>query len=105
MTTLAAQLWDARKTGGNVSMTGIVAPGTLDESYAVQLEIARLSGHAVKGYKVGSTSAEAQRILGTTEPGWGLLLAPYLTGGDRRMGSAIPPARATAGVPVSGRLG
>ena len=48
----------------------------IEEAYATQEEIARLSGHAVRGFKVGSTSLEAQRILGTSEPGWGLILAP-----------------------------
>jgi 2-keto-4-pentenoate hydratase len=45
---------------------------------AHQEEIAALSGHARRGYKVGSTSAEAQRFLGTDEPGWGILLEPYV---------------------------
>jgi 2-keto-4-pentenoate hydratase len=75
---LAGKLWAARRDGGIVDPDQVTAPQTDAEAYAVQWEIARLSGAAVKGFKVGSTSREAQRILGTNEPGSGPVLAPYL---------------------------
>ena len=75
---LAGKLWAARRDGGIVDLDQVTAPRTDAEAYAVQWEIARLSSAAVKGFKVGSTSREAQRILGTNEPGSGPVLAPYL---------------------------
>jgi 2-keto-4-pentenoate hydratase len=78
MTELAALLWEARVSGGVVEPGSCEPPRTKQEAYAVQEEIAALSGHERRGYKVGSTSAEAQRLLGTDEPGWGVLLAPYV---------------------------
>lgn len=75
---LARQLWTARRDGGIVDPDRVTAPQTDGEAYLVQWEIARLSDAAVKGFKVGSTSREAQRILGTSEPGSAPVLAPYL---------------------------
>ena len=75
---LAAKLWVARRDGGIVDPDRVAAPKDDAEAYAVQWEIARLSGADVKGFKVGSTSREAQRILGTNEPGSAPVLAPYL---------------------------
>jgi 2-keto-4-pentenoate hydratase len=78
MTSLAIQLWNARCTGSVVDPTTCELPKCKDEAHAVQREIVALSGHAIRGYKVGSTSLEAQLLLGTDEPGWGVLLAPYV---------------------------
>ena len=78
MTALARLLWQARRDGGVVRLEDIVPPVTSDEAHAVQDEIAALSGYPTRGFKVGSTSLEAQRILGTDEPGAGVLLAPYV---------------------------
>jgi 2-keto-4-pentenoate hydratase len=78
MTSLANHLWNARRTGSVVDPTTCELPRSKDEAHAVQREIVSLSGHASRGYKVGSTSLEAQRLLGTDEPGWGVLLAPYV---------------------------
>ena len=75
---LARQLWAARLSGGVVDPASVTLPGGMDEAYAIQSEIVRLSGHCVCGFKVGSTSVEAQRLLGTNEPGSGPLLAPYV---------------------------
>jgi 2-keto-4-pentenoate hydratase len=44
-------------------------PASSEEAYAIQAQIVRLSGYEVRGFKVGSTSKEAQRLLGTSEPG------------------------------------
>ncbi len=78
MTTLAEQLWEARRTGRVVAPNDVREPTDNAEAYAVQAKIAALSGFEVRGFKVGSTSEEAQRILGTDEPGSGPILAPYL---------------------------
>lgn len=78
MESLAARLWAARQIGSVVSPDDIVEPTSNEEAYAVQAEIVALSRHDVKGFKVGSTSAEAQKILGTDEPGSGALMAPYV---------------------------
>lgn len=78
MSDLASWLWHARYSGGVVSLDDVVHPKSSQEAYEIQREIAALSGEASRGFKVGSTSLEAQRVLGTTEPGSGLLLAPYV---------------------------
>ena len=78
MTSLANRLWNARRTGGVVDPAVSDLPESNEEAYAIQHEIVALSGHASLGYKVGSTSVEAQRLLGTDEPGSGVLLAPYV---------------------------
>jgi 2-keto-4-pentenoate hydratase len=75
---LAHQLWAARQSGAVVAPASVTLPGGMDEAYAIQAEIVRISGHRVCGFKVGSTSVEAQRLLGTNEPGSGPLLAPYV---------------------------
>lgn len=75
---LARALWAARRDGGTVDPEQFAEPRDDVEAYAVQAEIARLSGAEILGFKVGSTSREAQRILGTTEPGSAPVLAPYL---------------------------
>jgi 2-keto-4-pentenoate hydratase len=53
-------------------------PTTKEEAYFVQDAIVAMSGLERRGYKVGSTSMEAQRLLGTDEPGAGVLLAPFI---------------------------
>ena len=75
---LAQKLWNARRTGGVVSLDEIVEPENTEASYALQQAITALSGLDQRGFKVGSTSAEAQKILGTSEPGSGPLLAPFM---------------------------
>jgi 2-keto-4-pentenoate hydratase len=78
MSDLARQLWHARRTGTVVDADAVSRPATLAEAYAIQNEVVALSGAPSRGYKVGSTSVEAQRKLGTDEPGAGVLLAPYV---------------------------
>lgn len=94
MTDLAKRLWEARHSGGVVHVDDIIPPKSGEDAYAIQLEIAALCGQPSRGYKIGSTSVEAQRLLGTTEPGWGLLLAPYVHESPARI--AIEPAHAPA---------
>ena len=76
--TLANQLWRARRDGIVLPKEGLSAPADADEAYAVQAEAVRMSGLRSVGFKVGSTSVEAQRKLGTTEPGSAPLLAPFV---------------------------
>lgn len=75
---LAQQLWDARRNGGTVDPSAQRLPTSKEEAYAVQHEIIALSGSQQCGYKIGSTSREAQAILGTHEPGSGVLLRSFL---------------------------
>jgi 2-keto-4-pentenoate hydratase len=77
MSELARQLWQARRDGTIVRLGDIAEPASTEAAYAVQAEIRACRG-AVRGFKVGSTSAEAQRMLGTTEPSSAPVLAPYL---------------------------
>lgn len=94
MPTLAERLWDARRSGTVIPPAEISEPTSIEEAYAVQAEIAERAGLDVVGFKVGSTSAEAQRILGTDEPGSGPVLAPYLF--ESPAGVAIVPAQMPA---------
>jgi 2-keto-4-pentenoate hydratase len=75
---LAERLWEARKQGSVVRPEDVIEPSSTEEAYAIQGQIVRLSGYEVCGFKVGSTSKEAQQFLGISEPGSGALLAPYL---------------------------
>ncbi len=76
MTGLAERLWEARRDGTLVEAAARRAPGGLDDAYRIQEEAVQASGHARAGWKVGSTSAEARRTLGTDRPGAGALLEP-----------------------------
>jgi 2-keto-4-pentenoate hydratase len=75
---LARRLWEARRDGIVVTRATLVEPTNAEEAYSVQAEAVRLSGLSTRGFKVGSTSLEAQKKLGTTEPGSAPLLAPYV---------------------------
>ena len=78
MRDLAQHLWDARRLGHTIDAAACDPPKTVEEAYAVQDAIVALSGFARSGYKVGSTSKEAQQLLQTDEPGAGVLLQPYV---------------------------
>ena len=75
---LARVLWDARRLGHTIDAAREDLPRTQAEAYAVQEAAVALSGLPRCGYKVGSTSEEAQRLLGTDEPGMGVLLTPFV---------------------------
>ena len=75
---LAQRLWHARQTGKVIDAASVTTPATVADAYAVHWRIAALSDHKVVGFKIGSTSLEAQRMLGTDEPGSAPLLAPYV---------------------------
>ena len=94
MTDLARRLWQARCSGGVVHLDDVGHPKSGKEAYAIQHEIAAICGQAARGFKVGSTSKEAQQLLGTDEPGSGLLLAPYVYESPARI--LIEPAHTPA---------
>jgi 2-keto-4-pentenoate hydratase len=77
MSDLAERLWHARRDGLVIDAATVPRPATLEEAYAIQRRVTELSGATVIGFKVGSTSIEAQRALGTDRPGSGPLLAGY----------------------------
>lgn len=72
---LATSLANARVAG-----TAIPAPATvptLEQAYAIAAHAVTLMDSPRIGYKVGSTSAEAQARLGTDEPGAGAILKRF----------------------------
>ena len=77
MADLAGRLWEARRAGTLVEAEARQDLAGLDDAYRVQERAVRASGHARAGWKVGSTSAEARRKLGTDRPGAGALLEPF----------------------------
>ncbi len=73
---LAQRLWAARTGGGTVPLAaGDVLIGT-EDAYAVQREIATLAGLPRAGWKVGTTSEAAQRLLSTPEPATAPMFQP-----------------------------
>ncbi len=75
---LADRLWEARRTGTVIEASAVDRPATIEDAYAVQAHVTALSGYEAVGFKIGSTSIEAQRLLGTDEPGSAPLLKPYV---------------------------
>ena len=74
---LAQRIWRCRRDGGTLLVPTDGGPVTHEEALAVQSEAVALAGMARVGYKVGSTSAEAQKVLGTHEPGASPVLAGF----------------------------
>jgi 2-keto-4-pentenoate hydratase len=87
-----------------LSRADLVEPTSADEAYAIQAEAVRMSGLPTRGFKVGSTSLEAQRKLGTTEPGSAPLLAPYVHESPARVAIASSHDAAVEGE-IAFRLG
>ncbi len=77
MADLAQRLWEARRDGTLVEVAARRDIAGLDDAYRVQERAVRASGCPRAGWKVGSTSAEARRKLGTDRPGAGALLEPF----------------------------
>jgi len=77
MTTLAEQLWTCRRDGSAIDVPADGGPSDVGAALEIQREAVALSGLGSVGFKVGSTSAEAQKILGTTEPGASPVLFDY----------------------------
>ncbi len=104
MTELAKRLWEARRDGKVLERTALVSPSNAEEAYAIQAEAVRQSGLVARGFKVGSTSLEAQKKLGTTEPGSAPLLAPYVYQSPARV-SLVPGHNAELEGEIAFRLG
>ena len=83
---LAKRLWAARSQGHAIEMTAADEPADEPTSYAIQAEAIALSGLKRVGWKVGSTSKEAQKLLGTSGPGASPMLEPLCF----TSGAAIP---------------
>lgn len=84
--TLGARLWLARRDGRVIAVADAETPPDEATSYMVQAEAIAASGFERVGWKVGSTSVEAQKLLGTSGPGASPVLAPF----SYPDGSAIP---------------
>jgi 2-keto-4-pentenoate hydratase len=74
---LAQRLWAARRDGVAIEIADADIPADEAASYAIQAAAIAASGMARIGWKIGSTSAEAQKLLGTSGPGASPMLAPY----------------------------
>jgi 2-keto-4-pentenoate hydratase len=56
-------------------------PGDLAEAYAIQAELARISGQAVRGWKIAATSLAGQAHIGVNGPLAGRLLSSRVLAG------------------------
>jgi 2-keto-4-pentenoate hydratase len=74
---LAERLWAARRDGVAIQIADAEIPADEVESYAVQAAAIAASGLSRIGWKIGSTSLEAQKLLGTSGPGASPMLEPY----------------------------
>ncbi len=74
---MGARLWLARRDGRVIEIADAETPADEATSYMVQAEAVAASGHDRAGWKVGSTSLEAQKLLGTSGPGASPVLAPF----------------------------
>jgi len=77
---LAKRLWAARRDGVAIQIADADIPADEAESYAVQAAAIAASGLKRIGWKIGSTSQEAQKLLGTSGPGASPMLEPYCYG-------------------------
>jgi 2-keto-4-pentenoate hydratase len=69
MLTLPSRLASARLNGALVTIDKSEEPINLQAAYSIQEQVSEILGVSSEAWKVGSTSIEAQRKLGTTEPG------------------------------------
>ena len=53
-------------------------PGSFNEAYAIQDEMAELIGQKTVGWKIGPASSGLMRAQGFDEPGGGRLFDPYI---------------------------
>ena len=65
---LATALWRARTEGGVIPRAAAEGLASVETAYGVQREIALLAALPRVGWKVGTTSTAAQRLLGTEVP-------------------------------------
>ena len=78
--TFNESLWQARVDGSLVDAPA--ASPSLADAYRLQGEILALGGCQQVGWKIGSTSPEAQARLGTDQPGAGPILREFHFGHD-----------------------
>lgn len=69
MLELAERLCRARLDGGTVDISPSALGDDLENAYALQADVLRYIGGPSDSWKIGSTSAEAQAALGTSQPG------------------------------------
>lgn len=93
VTTLARQLYEARKTRTQLRHFSKAHPGmTIEDGYAIQREWVRLEmadGRTIKGRKIGLTSRAMQQASQITEPDY----APLMDDMFFETGSDIPVER------------
>ena len=110
---LAERLWAARRDGVAIEIADRDIPADEAASYAVQTAAVAASGLGRIGWKIGSTSEEAQKLLQTSGPGASAMLEAYcFIDGDEipifpahvpaleaefalRFGRALPPRAAS----------
>jgi 2-keto-4-pentenoate hydratase len=92
----AAQLLLAHWRRGEhlAALPAACRPADRAQGYAVQREVARLSGESVAGWKIAATSTAGQQHIGVDGPLAGRLLASRLMGA----GSSVPLAGSRMGV-------
>ena len=74
---LVEQLRRAQREGGLVPRSAADCLVSLAAAYDVQGKIANLPAMVQTGWKVGATSAEPQKLLGTNEPATAPMFQPF----------------------------
>ena len=75
----AVILWETWRLSGRIDhLPARCRPRNRAEGYAIQREVARLSGQPVAGWKIAATSAAGQRHIGVDGPLAGRLLSGRL---------------------------
>ena len=77
MVSLAGQLWRCRSEGGVIEVPANGGPPDLETALMLQREAIACSGMRSIGYKVGSTSKEAQIVLNTKGPSASPIISEY----------------------------
>ena len=82
-------LWHSWRHGSRIdSLPASCRPGTRTDAYAIQAEVARVSGQRVAGWKIAATSTAGQKHIGVDGPLAGRLLSGRILGS----GDAVPLA-------------
>ena len=85
----AHALLEARRTGTTIeAIPEACRPTTIDDAYAVQDALVRLSGSKVVGWKLGATTPYWQKRAGLTHPMGGRLLETHMHRGDTTLKGA-----------------
>ena len=85
-----ALLWQAWRDGRQIdALPADCRPGTVEQAYAAQDELASSAGLAVAGYKIGATNARVQARFGVDAPFSGRLFADFV--GESPL--SVPPGR------------